>query len=149
MLAREMMTAAPMAVTMYEAITQAARLMAQYDVGILPVIDDQVHRRLVGVITDRDLVVRCLSEGHTFGCHVEDHLTRDPLITVTPDDTIETIAERMGQYQVRRVPVVEGPDKRLVGIVTMADLLRHAGKTHAELLEQLDEKIHRPGMLVP
>lgn len=149
MLASEMMTTDPEAVTMFDAIGRAAALMAQYDVGILPVIDDPVHRRLMGVITDRDLVVRCLSQGHAPGCHVEDHMTRDPLVTVTPGETLETIVERMGRYQVRRLPVVEGPDKRLVGIITMADLLRHAGKTHAELLEQLEEKIHSPGMLVP
>lgn len=148
MLAKELMTTEPKAVTIHETATHAARLMAQYDVGILPVVDDPVHRRLVGVITDRDLVVRCLSQGHLIGCRIEDHLTKEPLVTVTPDDTLGTIVERMERFQVRRVPVVEGPEQRLVGVITLGDLVRHAGRSHTALIERLEEKILSPGMLV-
>lgn len=148
MLAKELMTAEPKAVTIHETATHAARLMAQYDVGILPVVDDPVHRRLVGVITDRDLVIRCLSQGHLVGCRIEDHLTREPLVTVTPTDTLETVAERMERHQVRRVPVVEGAEQRLVGMITLGDLVRQVGRSHMALIERLEEKIHSRGMLV-
>lgn len=148
MFARELMTVEPRAVTIHETATHAARLMAQYDIGILPVVDDPMHRRLVGVITDRDLVVRCLSQGHLVGCRIEDHLTRAPLATVAPDDTLEMVVERMERAQVRRVPVVEGPEQHLVGVITLGDLVRQVGRSHAPLIEALEEKIHSRGMLV-
>jgi CBS domain-containing protein len=147
MLARELMTAAPHVVTIHETATHAARLMAQYDIGMLPVVDDPIHRRLVGVITDRDLVVRCLSQGHLVGCRIEDHLTRDPLVTVRPDDTLETIVTLMERYQVRRVPVVDDAELHVVGVITLGDLVRHVGRSHPALVERVEERIHAAGAL--
>jgi CBS domain-containing protein len=147
MLARELMTAAPQVVTIHETTVHAARIMAQCDIGMLPVVDDPHHRRLVGVITDRDLVVRCLSQGHLVGCRIEDHLTREPLAAVTPTDPLEMVVAQMERHQVRRLPVVEGAEMQVVGVITLGDLVRHVGHSHAALLEHLEERIHSAGAL--
>jgi CBS domain-containing protein len=65
-----LMTPDPTVVARDETISRAARLMKTLDVGMLPVVDDAEHRRLVGVLTDRDIVVRCLAEGHRTDCQV-------------------------------------------------------------------------------
>ena len=147
MRARDLMTAMPKVVTIHETTPHAARLMAQFDIGMLPVVDSFSHRHLLGVITDRDLVVRCLAQGHLIGCRVEDHLTRDPLITVTPDADLDTIVTLMERHHVRRLPVVQGIAQEVIGVITLGDLVRLAGPSHPGLIENLEERIHARGAL--
>ena len=144
--ARALMTPEPTVVAADESIARAARLMRTMDVGMLPVVDDPSHRRLVGVLTDRDIVVRCLAEGHLVDCRVRDHMTGEPLVTVGPDTELRDIANRMERYQVRRLPVV-GAARRVVGIVTQADLARRVGPRNPELVEEVLERISTPGAL--
>jgi len=145
--AQTLMTPQPSVVSANDTITSAARLMRTLGVGMLPVVDDTHHRHLTGVLTDRDIVVRCLAEGHGFECRVEDHMTRDPLITVRVDSDVHQIADRMEQYQVRRLPVVDAR-QRVVGIVTQADLARRVGPGDPELVEEVLERISTPGPLM-
>lgn len=141
-----LMTPDPTVVGRDETISHAAHLMKTLDVGMLPVVDNTEHRRLVGVLTDRDIVVRCLAEGHRIDCRVRDHMTADPLVTVHIDTGLREIADRMERYQVRRLPVVN-KQMKVLGIVTQADLARHAGPDHPELIEEVLEKISTPGQL--
>jgi CBS domain-containing protein len=141
-----LMTPDPTVVAKDETISRAARLMKTLDVGMLPVVDDAEHRRLVGVLTDRDIVVRCLAEGHRIDCRIRDHMTADPLVTVHIDTELREIADRMERYQVRRLPVVN-KQMKVLGIVTQADLARQAGPGHPELIEEVLEKISTPGQL--
>lgn len=144
--ALELMTPDPTVVMANETISRAARLMKTLDVGMLPVVDDAGHQRLAGVLTDRDIVVRCLAEGHRIDCRVRDHMTTDPLVTLSIDTELREIAHRMERYQVRRLPVVN-TQMKVLGIVTQADLARHVGPDHPELIEEVLEKISTPGQL--
>ncbi|TFG43771.1 MAG: CBS domain-containing protein [Gemmatimonadales bacterium] len=145
--ALELMTPDPTVVAADDTISHAARLMRTMDVGMLPVVDDSEHLRIVGVLTDRDIVVRCLAEGHRIDCKVRDHMTTDPLVTVGVFTALRDIANQMERYKVRRLPVVNR-EMTVHGIVTQADLARQVGPDDPELIEEVLEKISTPGQLL-
>lgn len=99
-----------------ESLQKIARRMAVDDVGFLPVGEND---RLVGTITDRDIVVRAVAEGKDGNATVRDVMTRDVKYCFEDED-IEHVAQNMGDIQVRRLPVLNR-DKRLVGVVSLAD----------------------------
>jgi CBS domain-containing protein len=123
MKARDIMTRQVEAVTPDEPLTHAARIMADHDVGIVPVIESRGHPRLLGVITDRDLTVRhtahCPNPAEE--CPVAAHMTRDTW-TVGEDADAHGAIEQMRAHHVRRIPVV-GPDHELAGVISVADVV--------------------------
>lgn len=134
MQAREIMTENPRTLTPQDTVSEAARLMRELDVGIVPVVAEGQNRRLEGVITDRDITVRHVAERHTDDCRISDHMSRG-VATARPDDDVERVMERMRSEQVRRIPVVENGG-RLVGIIAQADLAVETGAEKAEAVEK-------------
>jgi CBS domain-containing protein len=112
----EVMTPAPTAVDLSDTIQAAARTMAEQDVGALVV---QSESRTVGILTDRDLVVRGIAEGLDVQAPVR-QVASERLVTVGPSDPVETAVEVMRAAAVRRVPVMVGDVA--VGIVSIGDL---------------------------
>lgn len=105
--------------TLYE----VAQMMRDVDTGVVPVLSGA---QLMGVITDRDIIVRAIADGadpKTARC--EHYLTRNPA-TVTPDTTLQQAAQLMQRDQVRRLPVVQGTE--LVGIISIGDVAVDTGK---------------------
>lgn len=147
MLARDLMSGQPAVVTVDETLTRAADLMRTRSVGMLPVVDDHHSRRLRGVITDRDIVVRGVARAHGGEAKVRDHMSTDPLVTALPTTTAEDVAARMREHQLRRLPVVDA-DGRVIGVVAQADLALLVGPRDPRLVEELIEGISRPGALV-
>jgi CBS domain-containing protein len=145
--ARSLMTSVPAVVAAGATIPQAAELMRTRGVGMLLVGEDDADLTLVGVLTDRDIVVRHVALGHGETAKVRDHMTREPLITVKPSTSVREIADLMTRYQVRRLPVVNERGK-VVGVVAQADLAVHVGPKDPELVEEVLEGISRPGALV-
>lgn len=98
-------------------LEEVASMMKEEDTGAIPIIDDD---ELVGIITDRDIVLRCIAEGRdATETNVEDILTED-LVTIAPDADVEEAARIMSERQIRRLPVVvEG---ELVGVVSLGDI---------------------------
>ena len=143
MRARDLMTANPQVVTTDEPVSHAARIMRDLNVGCVPVVDDRAHLHPSGVLTDRDLVVRCLTERHQGDCRVGDHMTTGALATVTPDaDALEVIT-LMERHQVRRVLVTE--NGRLVGIIAQADLALKDGPMEPLVVEHVLERVSARG----
>ena len=99
-----------------EPLQQIAKRMADDDIGFLPVGEND---RLVGMITDRDIVTRAVAKGLDGQSRVRDAMTQDVKYCFDDDD-IDNVVQNMGDLQVRRLPVVDH-DKRLVGIVSLAD----------------------------
>ncbi|TJW88713.1 MAG: CBS domain-containing protein, partial [Mesorhizobium sp.] len=99
-----------------ESLQKIAKRMAVDDVGFLPVGEND---RLVGTITDRDIVVRAVAEGKDGNATVREVMTKDVKYCFEDED-IEHVAQNMGDIQVRRLPVLNR-DKRLVGVVSLAD----------------------------
>jgi CBS domain-containing protein len=100
-------------------VADAAKVMAQEDVGPVPIVEDG---RLVGIVTDRDIVVRVVAEGRDPNATTVREIASTELVTVSPDDDLDEALNLLAQRQVRRLPVVEGD--RLVGIVAQADVAR-------------------------
>lgn len=144
--ARELMTTDPAMITGGDTVAKAAELMRVRGVGMLPVVSTLADRRLIGVITDRDLTVRVLAQGYSSSALVRDHMTRDPLATVSAEDSERAIAEQMKRFQVRRLPVVDSHGT-VMGVVAQADVAINVGPQNPELVEQLLESISRPGAL--
>jgi CBS domain-containing protein len=120
-LVRSVMSASPVTVGPDVTVREAARLMADADIGALPVVTDG---KLAGIVTDRDLVVRVLAAGLGPDTPVGEVASAD-VRSVTADASLAEAARLFGQAQVRRLPVVSG-DGRLAGILTQADLARNA-----------------------
>ena len=122
MVARDVMTRKPKVLTPDVSITAAAQLMKESGVGCLPIVDHPYTMHPVGVLTDRDIAVRCTAQGHAPGsCTVSDHMTRCPLVAVHDNTDVDAIMDAMTRSQVRRVLVVSGKN-RLHGVLTLADL---------------------------
>jgi len=107
-------------------IQQAARAMCDIDVGALPVGEND---RLVGMITDRDIAIRGIAKGKGPGARVQDVMTKDVKYCFDDQD-VEEVTRNMADIQVRRLPVVDH-DKRLVGILSLADIATSPEATEA------------------
>ena len=131
MKAREIMSKNPRTVTPETRIQDAARMMKDENVGILPVIEGGGKNKLIGVVTDRDIAIRCVSQGHDSSkCMVKEAMSGD-VKTCREDDSVDKLMDIMGREQVRRIPIV---DERgaLVGIVAQADIVKKADDGKAE-----------------
>src|SRR5829696_2201828 len=118
---------------------EAARLMQTQDVGVLPVVESTVSKRLVGLVTDRDLAIRVVAEGRA-NATVRDTMTGNPK-SVKPGDSVKDVMKLMGDEKVRRVPVVDDRGE-ILGIVAQADLVLEGDDRRAE---ETIEKISSPG----
>jgi len=140
----EVMTENPAFCAPASSAQTAALVMQQKDTGILPVTEDAFSRKLVGVVTDRDLCMTVLVRGrdpsHVW---VQECMTRDP-VTCRPDEEVGAALQRMRERRVRRIPVVDEAGN-LKGIVSLADLVRQRPVSPAELLDTL-EKICEPAL---
>ena len=112
---RDVMTSNPRTVSPGDSIQNAARIMRDEDTGVVPVVE---NGRPVGVVTDRDIVVRAVADGE-LNRPIRDIVSSD-VVTASPDMSTREAAQLMSEHQVRRLPVVE--NDRLVGIVSLGDL---------------------------
>jgi CBS domain-containing protein len=114
-------------------VADAAKVMAQEDVGPVPIVEDG---RLVGIVTDRDIVVRVVAEGRDPNATTVKEIASTDLVTVSPGDDLDEALKLLAERQVRRLPVVEGD--RLVGIVAQADVARLGKDTQTgEVVEEI------------
>ncbi len=119
---RDVMTPNPRTVTPNDTIQSTARLMRDEDTGVIPVVE---NGRAIGMVTDRDIVVRALAEGSQPSRPIREVIT-NAVVTARPDMSTREAAQLMSEHQIRRLPVVEG--ERLVGIVSLGDLAVKEGR---------------------
>ncbi|MFF5787464.1 CBS domain-containing protein [Streptomyces sp. NPDC012693] len=119
--AREIMHTGASCVQENESLMDAARRMSELDVGALPICgpDDRLH----GIITDRDIVVKCLAKGKDPQRMTAGQLAQGKPVTVDAGADSEEVLRTMQDHHIRRVPVID--DHRLVGMISEADLARH------------------------
>lgn len=142
MQAKEIMSRDPQFCTPGDTLQKAARLMADHDCGCLPVVDGADSKRIVGVLTDRDIAVRGVARGKMPDSTVNDVMTPAPAYC-SPNDDIAAVELIMVERQVRRVPVVDG-DGRVVGMIAQADLARNNSAVSDREVGQIVEKISEP-----
>ena len=133
MRAREIMTKNVRTAGRDTSLCEAAGIMRDGDLGAVPVVD---NGKLIGIVTDRDIVVRAVSEGKGADSPVCETMTNE-LFTVGPDDFVFEAVRLMGDKQVRRIPVVN-PDGSLAGIIAMADVALEM-EDEREIAETLEE----------
>jgi CBS domain-containing protein len=104
-----------------DTITKVAQLMKARDIGSVPVIESEKSRKLVGIITDRDLVIEVLSEKRDPQTTRVDQVMTPGVLTCRIDDDLNQVMDAMSGYQLRRIPIVDDED-RLVGIISQADI---------------------------
>lgn len=127
---REIMTDSPAVCTPDTSLKQVTEMMVECDCGAIPVVESRSSRRAVGIITDRDIVVRCLAKGkNPMDATVRDCMTQQ-VYSVHPDQTVEEVCELMEDKQVRRVIVVDRNNK-VRGIVAQADVAMYAPRREA------------------
>lgn len=140
----ELMTRNPAQARPDQTLRDAALMMKQHDCGCLPVEDPTSHS-LVGVVTDRDIVMRAIADGHGVDTKVREVMSQRPACCA-PDDDVNDLERIMADRQVRRVPVVDR-NGRVVGMVAQADLAR-AANGHGDLTERdvakVLEKVSEP-----
>ena len=134
--ARDLMTPDPQCVKEDQTLVEAARLLRDLDVGAMPICGND--DRLKGMLTDRDIVVKCIAEGGDPNSVTAGSLAEGKPVTIGADDDIREALEVMQDHQVRRLPVIDGHD--LVGIISQADIARElsasqVGETVAEISE--------------
>jgi CBS domain-containing protein len=141
MKANEIMTPQPVCVTPDTPVSEAARLMKDQNVGMLPVVQAEGSKRLIGVITDRDIALRHVAEGHASGdCPVSEAMS-EHVTTAKPDADLDDVMDIMGREQVRRIPIVDERGE-LVGVVAQADVVLHA--KDEKKAERTIEEISQP-----
>jgi len=119
--ARDIMTPGAECARVDESVSDAARKMRDLGVGALPICGDD--NRLAGMITDRDIVLKCVAEGHDTTTMKVAEYAGDEVVTIGADDSVEMALATMTSAGVRRLPVVDGHD--LVGMVSQADIARN------------------------
>jgi CBS domain-containing protein len=118
---RDVMTEAPTSVLDSANLVHVARVMRDEDVGVVPVVD--AAGRLLGMLTDRDLVVEALAANDDPNIRQAGEMMRGELHTAEADESVTRAVETMGRQRIRRLPVVDGG--KLVGVVGLADLAKN------------------------
>ena len=137
---REVMTKDPSTCEPGDLVSKVASVMKQEDVGSIPVVESESSKRLVGIVTDRDLVVKVLASGRAVEqATVKDAMTPNPA-SCREDDDVEQAMKLMKERQVRRMPIVDGSG-RLAGIIAQADVATrvHKDSKTGELVEAISE----------
>lgn len=122
-----------------EPVIAAARLLKRMNLGALPVTDRD--GKLVGMLTDRDIVLRCVALGGDARTMTAGDVMTRGVVTATPDVKVDDAAKRMGRGQVRRLPVVE--NGKLVGMLSLADMARKCDMEAAAALADISSNLRR------
>ncbi len=120
-MARDIMTGSVECIGENETLQQAAAKMRDLDVGSLPICGED--NRLKGMLTDRDIVVRCIADGGDPATVTAGELAQGKPVTIGADDSVEEAIRTMQDNKVRRLPVIDGHD--LVGVISQADIARN------------------------
>ena len=129
---RDIMTPNPSVVTRSESVVRAAALMRDRHIGMLPVVDDLHSRQLVGVLTDRDIIVRCVARERDVERPVRDLMTSQSLAFTHVDSNPEDVVGLMNRRHLRRIPVLDDLE-RVVGVVSSVDVSKRFAPRQAHV----------------
>ena len=137
---RDAMTPGVQSIAPAESLPKVATMMRENDVGSIPVVEGD---RLVGIVTDRDIVARAVADSADLSTTTVGDVASRDVFTVGPDEDLDAARQLMAEQQVRRVPVVE--DGRLVGILAQADIALAAGdRQTGDMLEDISRPTSTP-----
>jgi CBS domain-containing protein len=149
----EIMTVDPACCLRTDTVQNAAILMRELNIGIVPIVSSAESHRLVGVVTDRDLCIDVVAAGKDVTVSTLEPFMTTELVTCHPDDEVESVAHLMQSNQIRRIPVVDD-DFRLKGIVSTADMVlcgdlpaAEVDETMRDISEPTFDEFHKLGSL--
>ena len=137
---RQLMTHDPVFCLVSDTVDRAAQLMRLEDVGSLPVIESHENKRLIGIITDRDIALKVVAENRDArSTRAQEVMTRNP-VTCHADNDLQVALDAMASHQVRRIPVVDDKNQ-IVGIISQSDVATRIGEPArtAELLKEISK----------
>ena len=142
MTVQDLMTANPSCCTPETSLKDVAQMMVDCDCGAVPVVDSEGSKKPVGVVTDRDIVIRLVAEGRNpDSCCAADAMSKDT-VTVEGKASVDDAAKLMKDRQLRRLVVVDG-DGCVCGVLAQADLARKAGdRKTGDVVEKISEPSH-------
>ena len=117
----EVMTKYPVCCLPTDSVAKAAELMKNGNFGSIPVIENEQTQKLVGIVTDRDLAMRIVAEGHDANATNVDAVMTYKVVSCFADDELQKTLDAMEEQKLRRIPIVDH-DNRIVGIITQADV---------------------------
>jgi CBS domain-containing protein len=122
-------------------ITEVARIMKNEDIGPVLIVDNDNSRTLVGILTDRDIVLKVIADGQDPKTTPVGEAMSKKLVTCRPDDDVDVAMKAMAQFQLRRIPVV-GENMKLLGIISQADLATRvdAPEKTGEMVKEISEE---------
>ncbi|MGK4584629.1 CBS domain-containing protein [Kitasatospora sp. HPMI-4] len=120
--AKDIMHSGAECVREHETLAEAARIMKERDVGALPICGE--NQKLLGIITDRDIVLRCVADGLDPERTTAGQLALGRPLVVEADEDVEQVLEVMEEHRIRRLPVINHPEHKLVGMISEADIAR-------------------------
>lgn len=139
---KHVMTKDPSCCVPSDSAQHAASIMRDEHAGIVPIVDDPQSRKIVGVVTDRDLCMNVVAEGRDPHAVTVEQCMTSKVVTCSPNDSVERATELMRENQIRRIPVVnEG--RELQGIVALADVVERANLKTTQTHETL-KKVSAP-----
>jgi len=136
----EVMTKGPVCCLPNDSVAKAAELMKSENIGSIPVIENEQTRKLVGIVTDRDLALKIVSEGRDAkSTNVEAVMTRK-VVTCLANDDLQKALDAMAEHQLRRIPVVNN-DHKIVGIIAQADVATRVDQPEktAEMVKEISQ----------
>ena len=136
----DVMTQGLVVCTPANTVTEVARLMKTEDIGPVLVVDNEQSKTLVGIVTDRDLVLKCIAEGLDPKTTKVNDVMSKKLVTCYAEDDVEQAMNAMAQFQLRRIPVV-GDNMTLVGIISQADVATRVDEPRktAEVVREISQ----------
>jgi CBS domain-containing protein len=117
----EVMTKNPACCLQDDTVLKAAGLMKSENVGSIPVVENEQTRKLIGIVTDRDLTLKIVAEGRDAKSTKVDAVMTHKVVTCRAEDDLQKALDAMAEHQLRRIPVVDN-DNKIVGIIAQADV---------------------------
>ncbi|HEX5943934.1 MAG TPA: CBS domain-containing protein [Anaerolineales bacterium] len=138
---RDIMTKDVVTATPEHSIVEVAQLMKTEDIGPVLIVDNEQSRTLVGIVTDRDIVVKSIAEEQDVNTTRVGDVMSKKLVTCRADDDVDVAMKAMAQFQLRRIPVV-GENMKLLGIISQADVATRvdAPEKTGEVVKEISEQ---------
>lgn len=136
----EVMTKNPVCCLPNDMVAKAAQLMKRENIGSIPVFENELTKKLVGIVTDRDLALKVVAEGRDAkSTKVEAVMTRK-MVTCLAEDDLQKALDSMSEHQLRRIPIVDN-DNKILGIISQADMATRVNQPEkiAEMVKQISQ----------
>jgi CBS domain-containing protein len=134
------MTKNPVCCLPNDSVAKAAELMKSGNIGSIPVVENEQTKKLMGIVTDRDLALKIIAEGRDAKSTKVETVMTHKVVTCHADDDLQKALDAMTEHQLRRIPVVDN-DNRIVGIIAQADVATRANQPEktAEMVKEISQ----------